>query len=564
MESNDVRTVTPSASGSPIVPANARATAAQPHADIPLPIARGDEERSAPHPAMTTDRMISGIDLIDFGAGGLMPDHVYLVKGPSGMGKTLLGLQFLARGLEYGETGILITSQKPEHVLAQARAIGFPLDEATRRQQLTILNPSNRYFDLVESPADVDAIVEELSDYARLIGARRIVIDPIFALVNTQYSSHYSLTLTQSLVNALEEISATILLVAAGEDNVETNGVVRVLEEHAFGILTLQQDLVTGGRLMRLSNLRYASNENLSAHYRILNGRGLINYRGGDEQVGDVTKPWEVTNEVNRKVMLVGASPETARRVRETLGDTYTVEAEADLRRGLERVKQDAPGLVLVTPQRSVAAISAILELAQTSTSSIAFLSPSANRQSDKVLYLRAGADDFITEPFTPAELRARVDALIRRSGRRLKIRDTAAATVSVDELAAVMNQKETLPANRNRAVLRLRGDSVEFEPEFDDRMRRNVETVAKLDTPFAVYWIKAEKEDRSLNKALAQLCRQEDILCHNRNGEFVAILTATDDAGVRGFENRLEEKLGDSLQNARRGFTLHNADAAA
>ena len=44
---------------------------------------------------------------------------------------------------------------------------------------------------------------------------------------------------------------------------------------------------------MRVSKLRYASSDDLSAHYRILNGRGIINYRGEDERAVDVTKPWE-------------------------------------------------------------------------------------------------------------------------------------------------------------------------------------------------------------------------------------------------------------------------------
>src|SRR5437660_6877623 len=129
------------------------------------------------------DRMISGIDLLDYGAGGLMPHKVYLVKGGTGVGKSLLGLQYLTRGLELQEPGILITDQKPENVLAQAHSIGFAIEESVRRGQLSILNPSNRYFDLVETPADVMAIVEELGDFIKKHGARRLVVDPVFTLI---------------------------------------------------------------------------------------------------------------------------------------------------------------------------------------------------------------------------------------------------------------------------------------------------------------------------------------------------------------------------------------------
>lgn len=534
--------------------------------DTPLPIGRAvhDSAGATRTPRGGGDRIISGIDLIDYGAGGLMPNHVYLVKGGSGVGKSILGLQFLTRGLEHQEPGILITDQKPEKVITQATAIGFKIEDAVRRNQLSILNPSGRYFDLVESPADVMAIVEELGDYVKRIGAKRVVIDPIYTLINTQYSSHFALTLTQSMMNAMEDLPATVLLIAGDEDNAELNPIIRMLEQNAFGVLHLQQDAATGGRLMRIPKLRYASSEDLSAHYRILNGRGLINYRGEGEQVSDVTKPWEEPGEANRTILVIGAQTDAIKKVKEALGDKYTVQAEADLQAGVSRVKRERPGLVLVTPQRSAGAISAILDLAQHSTSSVAFLSPAGNRQSDRVLYLRAGADDYFTEPFTPAEFRARVDALIRRSGRRLNIRDSAVAGLTADEMSSLMNAGETSAQHKGGPVLTASGGNVQYDAEFRDRLQRNIDTVSKLDTPFAVYWIKADADDRELNTSLAKLCRQEDILCHNRNGEFVAILTGTDANGVKGFENRLDEKLGDRLSRTQRGHQLYRPGETA
>ena len=137
----------------------------------------------------STERIISGIDLLDFGAGGMLPQKVYLVRGGSGAGKSLLGLQYLTRGLELQEPGVLITDQKPENVMEHAHSIGFAIEESVRRGQLTILNPSQRYFELVESPADVLAIVEELGDLIKRVGARRLVVDPVFSLINTSYSA---------------------------------------------------------------------------------------------------------------------------------------------------------------------------------------------------------------------------------------------------------------------------------------------------------------------------------------------------------------------------------------
>jgi KaiC/GvpD/RAD55 family RecA-like ATPase/DNA-binding response OmpR family regulator len=549
--SSDVRSTTQT-------PSTAKRPASSGRTDTALPLDKPALEAGATRARGSTDRMISGIDLIDYGAGGLLPNKVYLVKGGVGVGKTLLGLQFLTRGLEHQEPGILITDQKPENVIAQARSIGFPIEEAIKRNQLAILNPSGRYFELVESPADVQAIVEELGDYIKRMGAKRLVIDPIYTLINTQYSSHFALMVTQSLLNALEDLLTTTVLVAGDEDNAELNPIIRMLEHNAHGVVQLSQDQATGGRIMALPKLRHASTENLSAHYRILNGRGIINYRGEGEQVVDVTKPWEETAQISRKVLIIGAQPETIRRVKESLGNNYDVQAESDLKNGVERARREKPGLVMVTPSRSAGAVSAILDLAQNSSSSIAFLSPAGNRQSDKVLYLRAGADDFITEPFTPAELRARVDALVRRSGRRLNTRDSGISSITAEELSSL---GEEAPQTQRRSVISSADrDQVTFDPEFNERLKRNITTVSKFDTPFALYWMKSSQEDPELSQSLAKLCRQEDILCHNRNGEFVALLTGTDQNGVQGFENRLRDKLGNRFasNNVTSGYKLY------
>ncbi|HUP63948.1 MAG TPA: ATPase domain-containing protein [Thermoanaerobaculia bacterium] len=502
------------------------------------------------------NRIISGIDLIDFGVGGLFPERVYVVKGTPGTGKSILGLQFLVRGLEVHEPGILITDQRPENVIAQAKSIGLPIDEPVQRGQLLILNPSKRYFELVESPADVMAIMDELSEYIRERGASRLVIDPVYTLINTTYSGHFALTIGQSMMNALEELPVTTLIVAGDEDNAELNPLIRMLEQNAFGTIALSPDSATGGRIMRLSRLRYANADHLAAHYRILDGRGLMNYRGEGEKVTDVTKPWEETN-INRNVLLLGASAETVRKVREALGSSFEVAAESDLQKGVERVKSERPGLVLVTPSRSLQAVSAIADLARNSTSSVAFLSPNANRGGDRVLYLRAGADDFITEPFSPNELKARVEALVRRSGRRLNIRDEGIARLDAREISELSDERHS-PTRRRGSVFRSEAGKKQFDAQFDERLRRNLDTVSKLDTNFALYWLKTKEKDQEMNRSLARLCRQEDVLCHNSEGEFVAILTGTDENGVKGFESRLSEKLGKPVDSFERGWALH------
>ncbi|MBQ6365011.1 MAG: response regulator transcription factor [Oscillospiraceae bacterium] len=73
------------------------------------------------------------------------------------------------------------------------------------------------------------------------------------------------------------------------------------------------------------------------------------------------------------------------------------------------------------------------------------------SQEIDKVTGLMTGADDYITKPFSPAELTARVDALIRRLG----VDDQEKASVEVRNGPFVLNTRNrTLEKNGNRLKL--------------------------------------------------------------------------------------------------------------
>ena len=71
-------------------------------------------------------------------------------------------------------------------------------------------------------------------------------------------------------------------------------------------------------------------------------------------------------------------------------------------------------------------------------------------QEMDKVTGLMTGADDYVTKPFSPAELTARIDALFRRLGG-----DNQASSELLSQGPFVMNTRNhTLEKNRNRIRL--------------------------------------------------------------------------------------------------------------
>ena len=78
-----------------------------------------------------TDRVRTGIAGLDnILSGGLPSNHLYLVEGDPGTGKTTLALQFLLEGLKCGEKGLYVTlSESKAELLGVAASHGWTIDD---------------------------------------------------------------------------------------------------------------------------------------------------------------------------------------------------------------------------------------------------------------------------------------------------------------------------------------------------------------------------------------------------------------------------------------------------
>jgi len=116
------------------------------------------------------------------------------------------------------------------------------------------------------------------------------------------------------------------------------------------------------------------------------------------------------------RVLVVDDEPQLRRIMRTTLtGAGYEVEDAKNGEEALERVREFRPDLVLLDMNMPVMDGLAACKALRADTSVAIIMLTVRNTEADKVEALDAGADDFITKPFSTPELLARIRAALRR-----------------------------------------------------------------------------------------------------------------------------------------------------
>ena len=117
-----------------------------------------------------------------------------------------------------------------------------------------------------------------------------------------------------------------------------------------------------------------------------------------------------------RRVLVVDDEPHIRAVLRGYLeADGFAVSEAADGEEAVRQVRQDAPDLVLLDVM--LPGIDGIEALRQVRTFSDVYviLVTARTEEVDKLVGLGVGADDYVTKPFSPREVAARVKAVLRR-----------------------------------------------------------------------------------------------------------------------------------------------------
>src|SRR6266571_4084691 len=120
------------------------------------------------------------------------------------------------------------------------------------------------------------------------------------------------------------------------------------------------------------------------------------------------------------------------RRLFETEG--YTVETQSDGRSALDSFQSSAPvAVVLDLRLPKISGREVCKEIKATAPTMPIVVLSAASDVSDKVLLLELGADDYVTKPFSPRELLARVRAALRHTARTPEVQVVSFDGISVD-----------------------------------------------------------------------------------------------------------------------------------
>jgi circadian clock protein KaiC len=166
-------------------------------------------------------RTSSGIAALDELLGdGFSPGAATLVAGPSGAGKTLMGLHFIFRGARHGQPGVIASLQEnPTQLRRVVKGFGWSLDEP--RVEMMYRSPVDIY---------IDEWVYELLETVERTGARRVLLDSVADLRIAAPEETRFQEFTYSLVQRFSRQGINLLMTMEipelfGSDRISDTGV---------------------------------------------------------------------------------------------------------------------------------------------------------------------------------------------------------------------------------------------------------------------------------------------------------------------------------------------------
>jgi len=228
------------------------------------------------------ERLSTGVPGLDeMLQGGLPRNHIVVVMGSFGTGKTTLGLQYLVEGLRNNEPCIFISLEEDkDSILRNAASFGWDMSKALESKKLGLfkLEPS-------DAKTTITRIKSELPKFVKSFGAKRVVIDSV-SLLNMMFSDENERRSNLfNLCQLLRSTGATTMLTAEVKDDNPRSSRDGLAEYTADGVILLQSDENReGGEVqltIRILKMRRTGHSRRIKPYSITD-KGIVVHAGAD------------------------------------------------------------------------------------------------------------------------------------------------------------------------------------------------------------------------------------------------------------------------------------------
>jgi DNA-binding response OmpR family regulator len=133
----------------------------------------------------------------------------------------------------------------------------------------------------------------------------------------------------------------------------------------------------------------------------------------------------------------------------------YTVDSATDGSAAYHKIMQEQPGLVVLDLMLPGMDGWEICRKVRAESDVPIIMLTARSDDIDKIVGLELGADDYLTKPFNPRELVARIKAILRRGGERRNV-DSESATISLGNLS-IDPQRRIIQVDDHKIDLRMK-----------------------------------------------------------------------------------------------------------
>ncbi len=192
---------------------------------------------------MNTDRARTGIwGLDDILCGGFTRQHVFLLEGAPGTGKTTIALQFLMEGARAGEKCLYITLSETETELrGGAASHGWSLDEKIEVFELlppeSLLDSDQQQSLLYSSDLELGETTKQIFEAVEKAQPSRVVLDSLSEIRLLAQSSLRYRRQILALKHYFAKFGTTVLML----DDLTTEAADKTVHSVAHGVLRLEE-----------------------------------------------------------------------------------------------------------------------------------------------------------------------------------------------------------------------------------------------------------------------------------------------------------------------------------